>query len=481
MKTHTSARVSLILPLILISFWSGLFASPAGQTVQTRSPLTTQGNENTPARAVRRRRDPEFAAILKAEHEGRLLDAERLLEAAIAKAGAESESGQRLHTLLNNLGSVEFRMGHYSEAVAATRRALAMDEPVSDGDSYRALTDFQNLAMFSERAGDWTAAGDAFRQELALARRNPVRGDLALIAALTQLEEYDRREHNIAEVKALQAEAAKICRNQPDSTEMACQGIQGDYYRETDHAGYFEEMLSGKAEQAPGSGSGSAAAQPAVIPEPHSREISVLAELARQYELDHSYELEAEAYRQIIQLADATKGNPVVLAGWYDGLGRVLSAAGEDEDAETAYKHSFDLREQATGRSRESAIASLSNTPLVFLYRRQGRLPDAEAVLRRALTDQELALDAKDDHLAQTLVELARVESEQGEYSEAEPDCERALKIQEADYGADSPRLAPTLATCSEVDRQFGNTAEAEALQTRLNALEQKKAAQGQH
>ena len=147
---------------------------------------------------------------------------------------------------------------------------------------------------------------------------------------------------------------------------------------------------------------------------------------------------------------------------------------GRDTEAEAAFKRSFDLRERATGRLRESFIESLGHTPLVSFYEKQGRLSDSEAVLKRALKDQQIALNPNDAALAYTLVQLADVELHEREYSDAEPLCERALKIQEADYGTDNPQLARTLSLYSAVERHLGKIGKADALAVRAAGLRQR-------
>jgi tetratricopeptide (TPR) repeat protein len=409
----------------------------------------------------------EIEAISKAKKEGRLQEAEKLLNAAIAKAEGEPPSRSYLSALLNELADLENLLHHHSQAVAAEKRAVAADQALGPRAISRVMMDLQELVAYAKFGGDCATFAEAATEQLALARRYPGPQNNQLLRALSTLAvayHFERRE---ADARIVQTEEVRICEAQPEPHSSICVSILAEHYRDTGHAGYAEQMLAQRAAQTLDSSHGLRSAS-------YWPKVSQLLQLSRMYEADHSYDLAAETDRQMIAVIEHATKDPVQAAAFYDSLGLDLQKQGKDNEAEDAFKHSFDLRERATGRLSEGFVGSLGHTPLVSLYRRQGRMSDAEAVLKRALADQRKALKPNDATIAYTLVQLAEVELRESEYSEAEPFCERALKIQEADYGPDNFQLVRTLSIYARVERQLHNIDKADALAARAAALRQK-------
>ncbi len=452
----TAAWILLFIP-------SGIIAQSSASNPETAVAPSKQTQSRPSTHAL----DPTLEEISKAEQEGRLLDAEKLLNTAIAEAERELPSRSGLGSLLNNLANVEYRLHHYKQAIAEEKRAVAADHALGAQATARVFLDLDELGAYARFSGDYTTFAQAAAQQLDLARRNPGPQDYYLLKALSAVVMAYHCERRDAEGRKVQAEEVRICEAQPEPRSTGCVSILAGYYRDTGHPGYAEELLSQRAAQTPDS-------SPGFRYGPYLPKISHLLALSRMYEADHSYNLAVATDRQMIALVVRTTKDPVQAVAFYDGLGRDLQLQGRDTEAEAAFKRSFDLRERATGRLRESFIESLGHTPLVSFYEKQGRLSDSEAVLKRALKDQQIALNPNDAALAYTLVQLADVELHEREYSDAEPLCERALKIQEADYGTDNPQLARTLSLYSAVERHLGKIGKADALAVRAAGLRQR-------
>jgi tetratricopeptide (TPR) repeat protein len=406
-------------------------------------------------------------AVSKAKREGRLLDAEKLLTAAVQRAEAGSESKERLSLLLNMLANLEFQLHHYSKAIEMARRELAVDRTLTSPMNWRVRFDVQGLGFFCQAAGNDAAAGEIFKQGVELARKDPGPQQSNLFHALRALEANYEHQHLTVDAQAVRNEEIQLCQGQADTQPSPCTYFLTRLYHDQGHAGYAEEMLARAANETPVPQSGFVGYAP---------KVSALDLLAHQYAQDHLYDKAEAAYRKAIAVVEAASWHPFEAAPQYDNLGTVLEREAKDGEAEAAYLHSFEVREQAPAPYQE-IVAWLPYPMLVKLYEKQGRLADAEAIVKRALGDQERVFDANDVRLVHTLKTLAAVQMREGEYSDAAPACARAIKIQEAVYGAESPRSAGTLQTYAAVLRQLGELEKADALDYRANSLQEKTGA----
>jgi tetratricopeptide (TPR) repeat protein len=463
MNRHTPGHAFLAAFLILFLIPAVVFAqsSTSSPNAAATTPSTNQnsqaGSQATKASGEVLDAGPE--AISKAMAESRFVDAQKLLTAAIEQEEMKSPSSQRLRDLLEQLGRVESQMGHYRKAVEAVERVMAMDRAQGGA---RLMMDYRGLFLYSQMAGEKTAAVQAAQQELALARENPGLPDPHhLLMALGDAVWAFENAHRTAEAQTLREETLRICQAQPNPSARPCGSILADFYRKTGHTGYAEETLSKQADKTQVY-EGTAGYWPKVL---------TLSILARQYEQDQSYDLAEYTFRKAIAVVEAAAKDPAEAAGSYEGLGALLEHEARYEDAEAAYQHAFDLCEKSTGENRSSYIASLTRTPLADLYRKRGRVSDAETVLERVLTLQEKVLGPKDVRLAETLLKLAEVKSAQGESSEADALAERALELQEASYGPDSPMLIPALTACSRLARERREFDKAKDLSDRARRL----------
>ncbi len=72
--------------------------------------------------------------------------------------------------------------------------------------------------------------------------------------------------------------------------------------------------------------------------------------------------------------------------------------------------------------------AAEANEIIGYAYAKEGKLDEAEALLRRALSMREEALGSEDREVAPSLNHLASIYIELGRRAEAEPFYERALR-----------------------------------------------------
>jgi tetratricopeptide (TPR) repeat protein len=101
---------------------------------------------------------------------------------------------------------------------------------------------------------------------------------------------------------------------------------------------------------------------------------------------------------------------------------------------------------------------------LSSLYESEGRIADAEALLKQALAIQETAFGAESPEVADGLDALARLYQAAGRYGEAEPPLKRALSIRKAVYGKRHDKVVETMQALAGLYQAAGRKDEAEAL-----------------
>jgi tetratricopeptide (TPR) repeat protein len=146
----------------------------------------------------------------------------------------------------------------------------------------------------------------------------------------------------------------------------------------------------------------------------------------------------------------------------YTGMGAASVAAGEYRQAEQLLTRALAKAEALTAKEQGISLNGLGE-----LYRRQGRLPDAERMFLRSLDVKEAGLGRDHPDVAVTLTNLGLVYMAEGRDQEAEPLLERALAIQETRLPPKSAALGRTVTALVEVYRHLGREDKMHALETR--------------
>ena len=193
------------------------------------------------------------------------------------------------------------------------------------------------------------------------------------------------------------------------------------------------------------------------------------------------------------------------------------AAQGKHPEAEQTYKSAISAAEKTYGLEHPRVVHSLN--PLADLYVKQGRVAEAELLLKRALAVRQKTNELADLHLqtaqahetsaainrqqgrraeadlenqkaqearasarntengftAISLDKLSDFYFAQGRYGEAEPLLKRALAIREKEKGADSERAAGAVEKLAELYRAQRRYADAEPLYRRALSLQEKK------
>ncbi|HXH51291.1 MAG TPA: tetratricopeptide repeat protein [Terriglobia bacterium] len=421
--------------------------------------------------------DPEMDAIEQAISDDKLVEAQKLLAAAIRKAESTPGSEKRLGLLFNLLSSVDMRQGACDDAIAALERTLALDKKLFGAESTKVGRDLNNLAMFrlaSQKAGESATAEQEYQQALAIARQNPDPHSWLLMMVANNLAQYYLRHNRAASAEPLINEALLTCQANPAADQLKCRSLRSllaHVYRAEGHANAAVGM------------SFEAAAADATSQRPWPEKLRDLESLARQYEQDRSYDLAETTYRQALELAEANTrpDDPGPLPDVMNALGNVLVKEGQNANGEALFKQALNLQEQAASSKARKSPLWLNFADLANLYRTEGRLAEIEPIILHGIAVQEQISGSGSEALAESLLALARVYNEEKKYSDAEPICERALKIKETDYGPESPQLLGAIEAYAEVLHRLGKTDQARALVERAIAIRDKYPAQQSH
>lgn len=413
-------------------------------------------------------RDPTLAAILSAESNGRLVEAEKLLDAAIRNAEQNSRHNPRLSLLLIHLAGLRLRQGRTADAIATTQRALAFDEKLFGPESARVATDLSNLGLFYAIAGDNATAEQSYKRGLAIARQNPGPRTESLLILINNLSEFYAQHHREADAQALIEEGLRICdREQPGPRPASCAGFRRELatnLRQQGDENAAEGFVSDAVRADPDSG------------RQWYAKVEDLETLARQYEEDNSYDLAEAAYRQAIDLIEknSNRNHPTLPLQEFNLLGELLVKEGRNSEAEDLFKRALEMQEQEAGPKRPDLARLPPPAGLLNLYRDEGRLSEMEPIFHRWLALEERVLGPSHIALADTLLELARVYEEEQKYAEAEPLYRRALAIQQSNLGSEDPHLPGTLDGYAAVLQQLGQAESAQALRARAEVLRRK-------
>jgi lipopolysaccharide biosynthesis regulator YciM len=442
--------VRVIVPLLLVAQFHVCFA---------------QGN--------RPGSDPTVRAVAQALRDGRVTDAEKLLQDAIHELEAADAQSPRLADYLQRLSAVERRLGRSEESNALLERAYEIDRNAYGADDIRLVRDLLNQAAFAQAAGDTHKQEQLLNEALAIVRVNQSKLDAQPYTGIAEgviggVVRFDMDAHRWLEADALLPELTRLCGL-----------IQEPYRAGYEPCGRLSEVVT-EIRNAEGK-------TPDVSRLPYEgnapRELQALDDAARKFAADGLYPSAEEQYNRAIELATKIEASPQNL---YEGLvvvemnslGQLFEKEGFKDRAEQTYLDALRIQEQkaVAGPGRQAFASVIAPSNLVNLYKAEGRLPDAESVLKRVLNVQEKALEERSRAIVQTLQSLAEIDEEEGKtdeaaYAKAVPLYERILSIQEANLGPNHPDLQFPLAQYANVLEKTPDKAKAAAVRRRIAAI----------
>jgi tetratricopeptide (TPR) repeat protein len=350
-------------------------------------------------------RDPIFRAARKAQLEGRIADAEKILNDGIHALEQTQPKSPDLVPYLNLLASIYGMKQQTPEAHAIFERVLEIDRSAFGAGDGRSLRDLINVAT-TLGPGKNDEAEQLLKQALDLALQNPTPDQVWVLGAMAQLAQLYQNEQRWYDAEPLAEKGLEICGPGP-YLPGPCETFQ-----RTLETVYRNEGRSVEAGQVAASGSN------ADLPP----ELDALNKTARRNE-DAGLYVEAEFnYRQAAAWIEAhpmwTGGAmPTDVTGMlpmeYDGIARALEKQGRVELAEEFYMKSIEWKE-ARAAENPMSVSSFNFSGLMNLYRTEGRLSKLEPIMQHALSLQEKAIGESSKNVAQTLVTYASLLTSEG-------------------------------------------------------------------
>lgn len=203
--------------------------------------------------------------------------------------------------------------------------------------------------------------------------------------------------------------------------------------------------------------------------------ISAMGLIARE---DGNYKEAEDDFRRALAIRQKTPGeDPFVIALAMDYLGDLHGREGRFDDGEKMLQQALALLDRSYGAvAPQAPNYSKTLADLGYLYRDAGRLTEAEAILRKALTIERARSADNNPNLAAALGDLGLVESSLSRFAEAEDLFNQSLAVLEKAYGPNHPALVSALTNLAGIYNAENRTAEAAALQQRVLAINEKVA-----
>ncbi|SPQ22034.1 4d02eded-7eb9-4f7f-9943-741b74605947 [Thermothielavioides terrestris] len=145
-----------------------------------------------------------------------------------------------------------------------------------------------------------------------------------------------------------------------------------------------------------------------------------------------------------------------------NNLGNVYRKRGRLTEAESMFQRALEGQENALGRDHPSTLQTVHN--LGIFYANQGRLTEAESMFQWALEGQEKALAQDDVSTLDTVCSLGSVYWKQGRLTEAESMYQRALEGYKKALGRDHPSTLQTVHNVGIFYGTHGRLTEAESM-----------------
>src|SRR5262249_27427266 len=151
-------------------------------------------------------------------------------------------------------------------------------------------------------------------------------------------------------------------------------------------------------------------------------------------------------------------------------LGVLYLDQGKLDQAEPLLRRALAIREEALGAGHPDVATSLE--ALGWLSARQGKVAEAEPLLQRAISTYEAALGGDHPDVARCCAKMAHACCAQGKNAEAESCCKQAIAIYEkSPQVADPANYARALQEYAKVLRNTNRASEAEKVEARARAV----------
>jgi len=212
-------------------------------------------------------------------------------------------------------------------------------------------------------------------------------------------------------------------------------------------------------------------------------ELVALNQTAEKYLNDGRYPSAEETYKQAIELAGKMDSDHAHNGGLriveMNQLGQLFEREGSKDLAEKSYLGALEIgeREVRSGSVHTSFAISLLPFNLISLYKNEGRLQEAEAVVQGVLEFQVASLGERHRAIVDTLAELADIREQEGlqdptKLAEAKATYERAIAMKGANLGPNDLSLIELLEKYGSLLSRLNEDAKAAEVSARIASIQ---------
>jgi CHAT domain-containing protein len=352
--------------------------------------------------------------------------------------------------------------GKYKEALPLAEQTLELRERLYGAESPWLVHNINNLASLNLRIGDYTKAEALYQRGLIIAEKGMGAEHPQVARFLTNLADtYSRRGNDAGAVPLYQRALSVLEKNfGPDHPQIVHPLHQlgrayrnmGDFVRAEP---LFQRslMVSKKA-----------------LGEEHLEVAGSLDNLASLYREKGDYAKAEPLLQRAITIAEKALGaNHVDVAWRLNNLGNVYYDQGAYEKAELLYQRALSIKEEVLGPNHADSACTRGNLARISYLR--GDYAIAEPLFLTTLATREKALGPNHPMVGLNLSNLANLYVALNDAAKAEPLYHRALSIYETAYGSNYHFLAHILVALSKMSAADGKLAQAVAYQARANGI----------
>jgi non-specific serine/threonine protein kinase/serine/threonine-protein kinase len=294
-----------------------------------------------------------------------------------------------------------------------------------------------NAALARQRADELVASNELLAEQTEAARRNAQEAETQKRMAQENADQAAKRADELQQVSAFQAE-------QLSGVDAAAMGL-------TIHSMVLERARA----------AGERAGREPTVLEEEQAELEKLLAGANFTDLALAV-LDKEVFEGALKALEDFEEQPLVQAQLLQTVATTLQELGLLERALEPQERALKIRRRELGNERSDTLASINNLGLLFYV--QGKLDEAEPLLREALEGSRRTLGDEHPNTLARISNLATLSIEQGKHDEAEPLIREALEGYRRTLGDEHAETLISISILGSLLSSQGKMDEAEPL-----------------
>jgi tetratricopeptide (TPR) repeat protein len=410
---------------------------------------------------------PRLASFVQAplNELGRVHEAKRLLQSAIAQQKQASHKRHDLAVNYSNLAIIEQSLGHLGPARELMQQAIRIQEAVCDEDHPHLATSYNNLALIKKDLGRFEPARELMQKAIRIKEAIYDEDHPTLAASYNNLALIERALGRFEPARELMQKAIRIeeAVYDEDHPELAVR---------YSNLAMIEKGL-GRLEPARERMQQAIQILEAVFDSEHPSLAGGYGNLAMiEGDLGHSV-VARELMQQAIQVFEAVfDSEHPLLANSYSYLAGIEKGLGRLRPARELMQRAIQIEEAIYDEDHPTLAASYAN--LAGIEHDLGLLEVARERMQKAIQIFEAVYDEHHPHLAAGYSNLAMIEKDLGRLEPARERMQQAIQIEEAIYKEDHPTLATSYSNLAMIEKTLGRLEEARRLVRKALAIGEK-------